>query len=38
VEAPAARPLLEEFLAVFLEFAPEALGGKLPDDGFYAAR
>jgi NitT/TauT family transport system substrate-binding protein len=38
VDAAASRPLLEEFLSVFLEFAPEAIGGKLPDDGFYAAR
>ncbi|MDR1931578.1 MAG: ABC transporter substrate-binding protein [Spirochaetales bacterium] len=37
VQAAQARPLLEEFLSVFLEFAPEAIGGKLPDDGFYPA-
>jgi NitT/TauT family transport system substrate-binding protein len=35
VEASRARRLLEEFLGVFLDFAPEAIGGKLPDEGFY---
>jgi NitT/TauT family transport system substrate-binding protein len=35
VRASRARRLLEEFLAIFLDFAPEAIGGKLPDEGFY---
>jgi NitT/TauT family transport system substrate-binding protein len=35
VEASQARPLLEEFLSVFMESAAEAIGGRLPDDGFY---
>lgn len=26
---------IEELLSVFLSFAPEAIGGKLPDEGFY---
>jgi NitT/TauT family transport system substrate-binding protein len=38
VDAAQARPLLEEFLSVFLEFAPEAVGGKLPDEVFYTVR
>ena len=37
VPAGEARPSVEGFLSVFLKFAPEAVGGKLPDDGFYAA-
>jgi NitT/TauT family transport system substrate-binding protein len=35
VDAAAARPVLEEFLGIFLDFAPESIGGKLPDEGFY---
>jgi NitT/TauT family transport system substrate-binding protein len=38
IEASASRRILEEFLGVFLEFAPEAIGGKLPDDGFYGEK
>jgi NitT/TauT family transport system substrate-binding protein len=34
-DAASARPALEEFLGVFLDFAPESIGGKLPDEGFY---
>lgn len=30
-----ARPSVEKLLTVFLGFAPEAVGGKLPDEGFY---
>jgi NitT/TauT family transport system substrate-binding protein len=37
VPAREARPSVEGFLSVFLKFAPEAVGGKLPDEGFYAA-
>jgi len=29
------RASIEKLLSVFLEFAPEAVGGRLPDDGFY---
>ncbi len=29
------RASIEKLLSVFLGFAPEAIGGKLPDDGFY---
>lgn len=32
-----ARPSVEALLAVFLDLAPASVGGKLPDDGFYAA-
>jgi NitT/TauT family transport system substrate-binding protein len=35
VDAAEARPVLEEFLGIFLDFAPESIGGKLPDEGFY---
>ena len=35
IEANAARKPIESLLAVFLEFAPESIGGKLPDEGFY---
>jgi len=33
--AAEARPQVENLLNVFLSFAPQAIGGKLPDDGFY---
>ena len=36
-EAPAARSAVEALLGAFLELAPIAVGGKLPDDGFYAS-
>jgi NitT/TauT family transport system substrate-binding protein len=36
-EARAARKAVEALLGVFLELAPASVGGKLPDDGFYAA-
>ena len=37
VPAREAKPALEGLLAIFLKFAPESIGGKLPDEGFYAA-
>ncbi len=33
--AEEARPQVENLLKVFLTFAPESIGGKLPDAGFY---
>ncbi len=33
--AAEARPQVEKLLNVFLDFAPESIGGKLPDEGFY---
>jgi NitT/TauT family transport system substrate-binding protein len=33
-----ARPSIEALLGVFLALAPASVGGRLPDDGFYAAR
>ena len=30
-----AKKDIEDLLSVFLDFAPEAIGGKLPDDSFY---
>lgn len=35
IDANSARKPIESLLAVFLEFAPESIGGKLPDEGFY---
>lgn len=35
--AIAARPAVEALLNVFLELAPASVGGKLPDEGFYAS-
>lgn len=35
--APSARPSIEALLKVFLEMAPASVGGKLPDDAFYAS-
>jgi NitT/TauT family transport system substrate-binding protein len=32
-----AKPVVEGLLSVFLRFAPESIGGRLPDEGFYAA-
>jgi NitT/TauT family transport system substrate-binding protein len=37
VRAPAARPSVEALLKVFLDTAPASIGGKLPEDAFYAA-
>ncbi len=37
VSASLSRPTVEAFLKVFLELAPASIGGKLPDDGFYAS-
>jgi len=31
-----ARPSIEALLGVFLQLSPASVGGKLPDDGFYA--
>lgn len=31
-----ARPAIEALLTVFLETSPSSIGGRLPDDGFYA--
>jgi NitT/TauT family transport system substrate-binding protein len=36
-DARAARPAVEALLRVFLESAPASVGGRLPDDGFYAS-
>ncbi|MCX7786070.1 MAG: hypothetical protein N2442_00055 [Spirochaetes bacterium] len=36
VPAKEARPVVERFLKILLQFAPEAIGGKLPDSEFYA--
>ncbi|NMA55910.1 MAG: ABC transporter substrate-binding protein, partial [Treponema sp.] len=30
-----AKKDIEDLLSVFLDFAPESIGGKLPDDSFY---
>jgi NitT/TauT family transport system substrate-binding protein len=35
--APEARRSVEALLGAFLELAPVSVGGKLPDDGFYAS-
>ena len=35
IPATEGRPAIERLLSVFLEYAPNAIGGKLPDDGFY---
>jgi len=37
VPAPASKPAVEALLRVFLELAPASVGGKLPDDAFYAS-
>ncbi len=29
------RPRLEQFFSILLDFKPELIGGKLPEDGFY---
>lgn len=36
IDARSARPMVEGLLKVFLDSAPVSVGGKLPDDGFYA--
>lgn len=36
VPAREARPVVERFLKILLQFAPESIGGKLPDSEFYA--
>ena len=36
-DARSARPAVEALLRVFLELAPASVGGRLPDDGFYAS-
>ena len=35
VPSKEARPLIEELLKVFLNYAPESVGGRLPDNPFY---
>jgi NitT/TauT family transport system substrate-binding protein len=35
VPASEAREEMERFLKVFMEYDPKAIGGKLPDEGFY---
>ncbi len=35
VDAKVAKKMIESLLSVFLEYSPESIGGKLPDDGFY---
>jgi NitT/TauT family transport system substrate-binding protein len=35
VPATEARASIEQLLSVFRDYAPESIGGKLPDDGFY---
>lgn len=35
VDAKEAKKMIESLLSVFLEYSPESIGGKLPDDGFY---
>ncbi|MDR3356249.1 MAG: ABC transporter substrate-binding protein [Spirochaetaceae bacterium] len=35
LDAVSARPSLESMYKTLLEFAPESIGGRLPDDGFY---
>jgi NitT/TauT family transport system substrate-binding protein len=36
-DAVAARPEVEALLGAFLELSPASVGGRLPDDGFYAS-
>jgi NitT/TauT family transport system substrate-binding protein len=36
INAPSAQPMVASLLKVFLEAAPVSVGGKLPDEGFYA--
>lgn len=36
-DARAARPEVEALLGAFLELSPASIGGRLPDDGFYAS-
>jgi NitT/TauT family transport system substrate-binding protein len=36
VPAKESRPVVERFLTILLQFAPESIGGKLPDSEFYA--
>lgn len=35
IPATEARTEIEKLLSVYLEYAPSAVGGKLPDEGFY---
>lgn len=35
IPASEGRASIERLLSVFRDYAPEAIGGKLPDDGFY---
>ncbi|MDZ7792462.1 MAG: ABC transporter substrate-binding protein [Spirochaetia bacterium] len=38
IPSAAARPIMEEFLQVLLDFNPASVGGQLPDDGFYLSQ
>jgi NitT/TauT family transport system substrate-binding protein len=38
IPAAEARPLMERYLQVLLDFNPASVGGALPDDGFYFQR
>lgn len=38
VAAQEARPALEAYLKVLMDFSPETVGGKLPDESFYLAK
>lgn len=38
VKVSEARPAIEEFLKVLMDFSPESIGGKLPEDEFYMER
>lgn len=35
VDAVDAKPALEKYYSILHDFAPETIGGKLPDEGFY---
>ena len=35
VDAQTARPAVEEYFSVLMEYTPQATGGSLPEDGFY---
>ncbi|WP_242833461.1 ABC transporter substrate-binding protein [Desulfosporosinus youngiae] len=38
VGAKEARSAIEEYLKVLMDFSPETIGGKLPDESFYLAK
>ena len=35
IDARSARPILTALYETLLEFAPDSIGGRLPDDSFY---